>query len=532
MQAQDQGNCERAKPCQDSTANRKRSNTDVRMRCVRKQDPRKFTALVWPCSHRSERAKPCQGGTVIQERSNTKRSDHSNAKCSKHSKVNVRRAMKHLVSSTHLAKTPAVQTICLPVVRTQTRLKTRTESSYGPQMAVAFLHPRFLVETRTHHLGGVVSCRNDELSFSVKKNVSNRRTVPQALSPGEQVTDLPVSPRPTHSKARIKSPYGPQSAVSAIHGQFPVDSCPRHLVGDVELRLNNIGCCSVSENVSEHWTVHPAPSPRVQMTGLPVDRSTTRSKTRVDSSYGPQTAVFSFHQRFLTESCCRHLDGTELRHSDEAHRPARKLVNDRRVAPTALPPVVSTRDSPRFQPPTRSTTRVEPSYEPQPAVAYIHPQFHVESRRRRRLGTELGQIEDIRCSVKDNVSKRWAVPLALPPHMQVGDLPVDRSTTRLKTRIRHSYGPKMAVSSKSPHFHRRKRCRGLDVSRRHHSDTVYMKRSTTNVNAKTNPRVSLTQPQNPRTYTALVWPCFHRSKRAKPCQDGTVIRGRSNTKRL
>jgi hypothetical protein len=99
-------------------------------------------------------------------------------------------------------------------------------------------------------------------------------------------------------------------------------------------------------------------------------------------------------------------------------------------------------------------TQIEPSYGPQPAVAYVHPQFHEESRRSCRLGVELGQINDIRCSVKDNVSKRWTVPLALSPHIQLTVLPVFPPPTHPKVRNDDSYGPQMTVSLNLPRFHR------------------------------------------------------------------------------
>jgi hypothetical protein len=52
-----------------------------------------------------------------------------------------------------------------------------------------------------------------------------------------------------------------------------------------------------------------------------------------------------------------------------------------------------------------------------------------------------------------------------------------------------------------------------------------------NVDPETNTRCSFAQPEDPRAFTALGSLCSHRSERAKPCQDGTVIRERSNSKR-
>jgi hypothetical protein len=106
--------------------------------------------------------------------------------------------------------------------------------------------------------------------------------------------------------------------------------------------------------------------------------------------------------------------------------------------------------------------------------------------------------------------------------------PVIRDQTCSKTRSEQSYGPKTAVSSDIWHFHRRRRCRVLDVSRRRRSNAMCVKCSTANIVPKTNTRCSFAKLQDPRTYTALIWPYSHHSKRAKPCQDGTVIQECSN----
>jgi hypothetical protein len=139
------------------------------------------------------------------------------------------------------------------------------------------------------------------------------------------------------------------------------------------------------------------------------------------------------------------------------------------------------------------------------------------------------------------------VPLALSPYTQVTNIPVILEQTCSKMRIDpsfgpqsaiysihprslHSYGPKTAVSSNIPHFHRRTHCPVLVMLRRHCGGTVRVKCSTTNVVPKTNMRHSFTQPQDPRAFTALKWPCSHDSRRVRLCQDGTVIRERSDSK--
>jgi hypothetical protein len=193
-----------------------------------------------------------------------------------------------------------------------------TESSYGPQMAVAFHHPRFLVETRTHCLAGTESCRNDKISCSEKEQVSKRRTVPLALSPSDQVTDLPETWLPTHSAGHNKcshgpemtglscpsrvpmnpgsyQPYGHATAISLIQQGSPQESSCLHIDG-VELGLSNVGCCFVSENTIEQWTV--------------------------------------------PESMCCHLDNVVLCQSDKIHCSAIDNVSRPWTVPKALSPCI------------------------------------------------------------------------------------------------------------------------------------------------------------------------------------------------
>jgi hypothetical protein len=60
---------------------------------------------------------------------------------------------------------------------------------------------------------------------------------------------------------------------------------------------------------------------------------------------------------------------------------------------------------------------------------------------------------------------------------------------------------------------------------------VYAAQMIANVDPETNTKCSFVQPQDPRTFTAIKWPCSHHPERAKLCQDGTVIREHSNAKR-
>jgi hypothetical protein len=55
------------------------------------------------------------------------------------------------------------------------------------------------METHTHCLAGTKSCRNDKINCPEKEQVSKRWTVPLALSPSDQATDLPETQLPTRS---------------------------------------------------------------------------------------------------------------------------------------------------------------------------------------------------------------------------------------------------------------------------------------------------------------------------------------------
>ena len=126
--------------------------------------------------------------------------------------------------------------------------------------------------------------------------------------------------------------------------------------------------CSGKESVSKQRVVPMAPPPAVQTSDSPRSPQPTRPHMLDGSSYGPQMAVTSIHPRFHRESCCRHLDGTELHQNDKACCPVRKLVSNRRVVPTAPTPAASTRCPPRSQHPTHSKMRYDPSDGPQMTV--------------------------------------------------------------------------------------------------------------------------------------------------------------------
>jgi hypothetical protein len=96
---------------------------------------------------------------------------------------------------------------------------------------------------------------------------------------------------------RLKEALGPENP--SAFGRGTVHStCPRG-VPDLE---NNNKCCSMNENVSKRRVVPTAPHPAVQPSCLPLSQQHAHSKVRGKSSYGPKTAVTSFHPRSLEES--------------------------------------------------------------------------------------------------------------------------------------------------------------------------------------------------------------------------------------
>jgi hypothetical protein len=98
---------------------------------------------------------------------------------------------------------------------------------------------------------------------------------------------------------------------------------------------------------------------------------------------------------------------------NDKRRSIDKSVSERQTVSEALPAGKELTCSPN--PNTYQT------YGPHLAVASLHPRFHGESRRchhHLQVGGELGQINKMRCSVKDNVRKHWIVLVALSSYMQ------------------------------------------------------------------------------------------------------------------
>jgi hypothetical protein len=237
-------------------------------------------------------------------------------------------------------------------------------------------------------------------------------------------------------------------------------------------------------------------SPYTQVTNVPVIPDQTHSKTCCNPPSSPKTAVFSIPPRVREESCAHRSDGVELAQNYDTCCSAREMVSDRWGTHVASSPKVQTRRLPCSPQTTHSRVHVETLHGPSVAVSSIHGRLPVDSYHRGLDGVKPWQNYEIFCSAKENVSKLRTVPQALSPYTQVTSLPVTREPMHLEMRICHFYGPKKAVSSNILRFHRRTRCRVLDVSRRRRSNIVSVKRSTVNVVPKTNPRCSFTQPQD------------------------------------
>ena len=199
--------------------------------------------------------------------------------------------------------------------------------------------------------------------------------------------------------------------------------------------------------------VPKAPPHGVSTRSSPRCQPPTSSRTCVEPSYDPQTAVDSIHLQLPEEPCPRCLDDAGFHQSTKKHCSVKDNVSKRGTGPEAMSPQMPVAYAPIIRDPMCLRTRIKPSYRPQMAVAYVHPRFHVESHCRCHLGTKLDQMDELHCSVKDSVSKQWTVPRALSPYMQVTNLRVTQGPTCLKTRARYSHSPKRVVSSNLPCLH-------------------------------------------------------------------------------
>ena len=164
---------------------------------------------------------------------------------------------------TQTAPTPMDQTRYSPCFQDKTRLKTRIEPYYGPRLAVSSIHGRLPMEVHHRRLDGAVPDQSSCTCCSGMENVSERRTVPQAPSPYIQVNVSPAMLDPTRPSQ--DPTYSPQAAVLSFHQRFLPESCLLHL-DSVEVGLDDVGRCSVKENVSNYPVYKEPASAEVQRT--------------------------------------------------------------------------------------------------------------------------------------------------------------------------------------------------------------------------------------------------------------------------
>jgi hypothetical protein len=202
--------------------------------------------------------------------------------------------------------------------------------------------------------------------------------------------------------------------------------------------------------------------------------------------------------------------------NDESHYSVKENVSKRRVVPTAPPLTVQTICSADTHHPTRTKMRNDITNGPTRTVPSFPLRFRKDSPRRCLGGIEPYQNKLIRRSVRKNISKRWTVPWALSPYLQATSLPV----TQGPTRIRHSYGPKMAIASTNPRCPQSSRHRRLEVLRHRRHDAVRVKHSNSNAisKAKSNTLLAFVMDPSKHAYSPgivaphspvmfmLVWP--------------------------
>jgi hypothetical protein len=303
--------------------------------------------------------------------------------------------------------------------------------------------------------------KNNRIHCSMNENVSKQQAAPPVLPPAVRTICVPDAPKPTHSKTRNDLPHGPPVAVLSSHPRFHKESPCHHLEG-TKLCQNDKVYFSMNKDVSKRWTVPLAPSPYTQVKDIPVSQDQTQSQTCYKSLYSPQLAVSPFHQRFLPESCLRHLDGVELGLSNAGHCSVRKIVSNRRVACTAPPSLIPTRSLPCSQRPMPSIACKDPSHGPPMAVSSFCPQS-LKDLHQRRLGDAQGCCNDERHrSVKKDVSRQRTVHPALSPIAEVRGLPVTQALTRPYAHYKPSYGPQMAVASIYRRFYKESPGQHLD----------------------------------------------------------------------
>jgi hypothetical protein len=253
-----------------------------------------------------------------------------------------------------------------------TRSKMRIVSAYGPQMAVSSFSPRFREDSPRRYLGDVECCQNGLKCCSVTVNVSKRWTVPLALSPYTQVTNIPVIPDHTRSIMGIKPSYEPQMAAASLRSRSHGDSCCHHLDGS---NRSNETLYEHDDELIRRRQVNPRKNAHREDVHVGSANASTQGQSRGGGE---------FHRRnehrwtFVhEEQGALDVGGLDVLVSSSDPRTLRnnkiccslsKNVSKRRTVPLSLSPYPQVTDSPVSRDQTPSDMRYEPSNGPQTAM--------------------------------------------------------------------------------------------------------------------------------------------------------------------
>jgi hypothetical protein len=150
-----------------------------------------------------------------------------------------------------------------------------------------------------------------------------------------------------------------------------------------------------------------APPPAFPTRNSPRFQQSMPSQVCSKSSYGPQTALTSIHQRFCRESPGQRLDDTGLFQNEEKDCSGNKDVSKRLTVPQALSSCMQMTNLPVTQDTKRLKTHIRPYYGPKKAIAPTNPccpqslrHRHLEVLRRHRCDTV-----HVKCSNLNAISK-------------------------------------------------------------------------------------------------------------------------------
>jgi hypothetical protein len=154
----------------------------------------------------------------------------------------------------------------------------------------------------------------------MEEKVSKRLMTHRTSSRKQGGDHIPVAQLPMHSRMRNEFPSGPQTAVSSSQPQSsrgssdPMYGGPRGRPGDAryggQTKSNDENSRITEEVVNEQWTAGCTLS-LTNITGnSPVSQRPTRSKTRKEYPYDPQTAIDPYHRELASSLCTRRIEGS------------------------------------------------------------------------------------------------------------------------------------------------------------------------------------------------------------------------------